>query len=462
MVLLVIVYMYTMVYWPRAARIGLFWAPVPVALLLLVDRERTLLPILPLLFALGVRAYQLGPFFPNGATLVGFAFFGYYALTRIVWNEPVPVRGRTHWLVLAAVGIQAVSILVSIHVHGQHTWNAIRDGSSVFLFFPFAFILPDLLRTERHLRSLLRGLLVALLATGLVGVVSYMGTAGFSRVDIAVGYVYRLRVGSLFGAPNVLGGYLDLTLPLVLAMALTEKNRKWRLLACIAFALGFLSSLYTFSRATFILSTVGSGLVIVYRFRRKLWVPIVALLGFGFFMARNADTFARQLSLVTEPEELYMQPTLLHRYVTYRSFINDFESHPVSGRGWGALEFYHGRSSLYSFWDVRHTVSTTQINSFGGLNSLVLNHAVKGGLIALCALLMLLAATGSAMVSALRLRKDLIAFAVSAGILAFLAHHLVDNLIRWAQLNAFFWISLGLLVTMARPFPSSSGGEPAE
>ena len=450
MVLLVLVYMYLMVHWPRAARIGLFWAPIPAALLLLVDRERTLLPILPLLFALGVRAYRFGPFFPNGATLVGFAFFGYYAITRIVRNKPVPVRGTTQWLVLAAVGIQLVSIFVSIHVHGQHTWNAIRDGSSVFLFFPFAFILPDLLRTEESLRSLLRGLLVALLVTGSVGVATYMSTAGFSRVDIAIGYVYRMRVGSLFGAPNVLGGYLDLTLPVILALAFTEKSRKWRILACTAFVLGFLSSLYTFSRATFILATTGSGLVIAYRFRRKLWVPVIALAAFGLFMAKNADTFARQLSLVTEPEELYMQPTLLHRYITYRSFINDFESNPVSGRGWGALEFYHGRSSLFSFWDVRHTVSTTQINSFGGLNNLFLNHAVKGGLIALASLLLLLLAMLSASLSAIRRVRSLMAFAISASLLAFLAHHLVDNLIRWAQINAFFWMSLGLLIAISR------------
>ncbi|MBN1433603.1 hypothetical protein JW921_02515 [Candidatus Fermentibacterales bacterium] len=444
-----LVYLYLMVFWQRPVRAALVWAPAVLIPALLCVREKALVPLLPLLFALGVRSYPVGPFFPNGATLAGFGFFGIYGISKLVWNEPLPGMNRALRLAAAALAVQALSIWLSVQVHGQHFWNAVRDGSSVFLFLPLAFILPDLLRSRRDLIMAARGLVVALLASSLVGVLIYLTTAGFSRVDVSIGYVYRIRVGSLFGAPNVFGGYLELALPVVLAIAITEKSRGWKAMALAAFALGYLSALYTFSRGAFFLTTAGSAIVIIYRFRKRLWVPLLALSALVFFLARNADTFARQLSLVMEPQDLYMQPTLLHRYITYRSLAADFEENLLTGRGWGAREFYWGNSSVFTFWDIRHGVSSRPIRSFGGLNNLLLNHAVKGGIVSLASLALLGMACLSASFSALRHREDLLALALAASLAMFAMHQMVDNLLRWAQVNAFFWMNLGLLISIA-------------
>ena len=449
-VLALLAYMYLMVFQTVMTRVALFWLPIPLALLLLVRGPFTLVPLLPLLFALGIKPYHIGQFFPTGATLAGFFFFAYYAWHKMVHDEPIPSPNATQRLLIAALLLQIVSIVISIHHHGQHFFNAIRDGSSIMLFLPLAFILPDLLDNRSKVLILLRGMLLALLLSSLVAVLTYAGTAGFSRTDISIGYVYRLRVGSLFGAPNVFGGYLELALPLALALVFFERRWIWRSIALLAAVLGFLSTLYTFSRAAFILTVFGSALVLVYRFRRRLWVPLAALVALFLFMSQNADTFARQLSLVTEPQDLYTQPTLLHRYVTYRSYIEDFGNHVWTGRGWGALEYFWGRTGLYSFWDVRHTRSTRMTMSFGGLNNLVLNHAVKGGLLSLAVLGLLACAAVTASLRAARAGSGIIAVALTASLLSFAGHQLVDNLLRWSQVNGFFWLSLGLLIALSR------------
>lgn len=262
---------------------------------------------------------------------------------------------------------------------------------------------------------------------------------------MGIGYVYRGRVAATLGNPNVFAGYLELSLPVALAMFFHEKRPLWRALSLSAAVLGFLATLYTFSRGGFLMTILGSALVLVYRYRGNPAVPAAAgaLLAAG--MAMNADLFARQLSIVTSPTDIVTQPTLVHRYITYNRLWQQVKLRPVEGIGWGAKEFYSGRTPIYTFWDIRHTTSRQEIGSFGGLNNLFLNQALKGGVLSVAALLLMGAAAARASARALRAGAGMRAVGPAVGLLTFAIHQLVDNLVRWPQTNGIFWLWVGLL-----------------
>lgn len=409
------------------------------------------LPVLPLVFVVGGATLPMGEFNPAIATIAVFAFTLFYVADRILWNKPLFVPSLYLAFFLIAVFIQVCSIFISIHFHNQYAWNAIRDGSSLFLFFPLAVIIPSLCNTEKKINRLLRALLITILLAALVGVMQYFSFTSFSRVDMSLGYIYRGRVASFFGNPNVFAGYLELSIPLALALFFIEKDIKWKATAMTVVILGVLSVLYTFSRGGLISTFIGCGITLLYVFRKKVWVPVLLGITTIFVLIQFAATFERQMSFIMNPQDQMTQPTLLHRYISYRGFLNQFSESPGTGVGYGARSFYWGRSRLYSFWEVRFGVSTESIPRFGGLNSLFLNHAVKGGIVSLVSVLLVFAVIFVAFFKALRIGKGVLAVALFAGLFSFMVHQVVGNQLRFPTVNSQFWIVSGLLLTIAAP-----------
>ncbi len=361
----------------------LFAGTALVAFLLIRPKPGFWLPLLPLIFMAGGSTLRAGEFNPAIATIVMAAFTFFYIIQRVLWNKSLFIPSPFLFMIFIALLIQVFSIFISIHLHEQHQWNAIRDGSSLFLFFPLALMIPSICRTEKKLNQLLRAIVIAVLAASAIGVMQYFSITGFSRIDISLGYLYRGRVASLFGNANIFAGYLELGIPIAIAMFFTEKDLKWKITALAAVILGMLGVLYTFSRGGLVSVFLGSGIILIYIFRSKIWIPVVLGILAIFMLIMSESTFERQMSFFMNPAANLSQPTILHRYITYRGFLDQFAESPVTGVGWGAREFYWGRSQIYSFWEVRHCQSRETILAFGGLNSLFLNHAVKGGVVSL-------------------------------------------------------------------------------
>jgi len=418
--------------------------------LLLKPKPHLWLPMIPMIILVGGRQIEMYQFFPTHLTLLIFGFYIFYAVDRIIWNRPSGPRPFPLKLILVAFFIQLASIAISIHVHGQYFWNAVREGSGLFLFMPLVFIIPDLCKDDEALKRLGRALVVALLISSAYGVIQYTLISGFSKTDISIGYIYRGRVASFLGNPNVFAGYLELSIPIAITLGIWEKQLKWKVITFTAVILGILSVLYTFSRGGLGALTFGCGIALVLYFRKKLWVPILIVVIFIGTLIGFADVFERQMSFFTNPSELSYQPTLLHRYVTYKSLLSQFAEEPLTGVGWGAQSFFFGRSMLYSFWEIRHTVSTEPIKLFGGLNSLLLTHAVRGGLIGLSALFLVLV---SAVMLVFRAFKR-VPFPWGIGLIGSLAgfftHQIMDNFLQWEQTGCMFWLLLGISVAAVR------------
>jgi O-antigen ligase len=443
---------------PMRVRVAMYAAGLGLTLLLMVPRPRVWLYFLPfILFMAGAPRFHLGEFHPTLASSFIVLFTVWYLFDRCLWNRRIFVPSPTLYLCLFALLLQVASAFISFHHHGQYTTNAIREAAGAYQSLPLLVMVPVLLGTQHRMRAFLRVLTIAVLFVSLSAVLEYHSIGSFSRMDMSIGYVYRGRVSGFFRHPNVLAGFFELGTPLVLGLFFSEGERRWKVLALVTVVLSVFATLYTFSRGGLLFLTVGCSITLFWRFRKRLLLPIVLLVGFVLILLFSADVFSRQMSFFTDPQGSLTEPTILHRVITYRGFINQFLSSPLTGLGWGAQSFYWGRTLLYSFWEGRHAVSDTSIMDFGGLNSMLLNQAVKGGLVSLTAMLLVFLSALVAFIRAFRRRHGMLAVGIYAGLLGFYGHQLVENGMRWPMTNAAFWLSMGLLAALGSMGPSEAG-----
>jgi len=269
----------------------------------------------------------------------------------------------------------------------------------------------------------------------------------------ASGYDLAGRVYStISGGPNSYSGVLELLVPTALASMFFFKKRVWKGVAFAAALLGLQNVMYTFSRGGFVTVTLSCFIYLIYRYRNKMWVPILALMVFAGGLLSNADEFKRQLTVFGDTNSLIMDTSMLHRYTSYKGFLNHIMKSPIVGAGWGSREFYHSRTSLYAFWEVRHEDSIEKVTRFGGLNSMILEMPYKGGIFSALSLLLLVAAIGLTSIKLLRSGSDKsLGMGLICGITAFGVHQAVDNLLPWPQTGAFFWMIFALLISIAYP-----------
>lgn len=422
---------------------------LPLILFVQPDPRRWVL-LLPLAVSLGFPEIDLGPFSIYLSTVLVLVTYLIYLLTKSASLSPPPPMGVFGRLLLFSYLAQVASLFVSIHVHGQHTVSAVREAHKSFIPMLLTVIVVDWYARPEWFDRLLKGIVVSLFVLTVYGIHQFHAGMAWSAGEVASGYEIAGRVFSTIrGGANSYSGFLELTVPVTLAAAFHLREARWRLFCGLTTVLGILNGLYTYSRGCFFALTTACIVFLIYRFRRMVWVPLLAATAFVGFMVANAETFNRQLVLVTNPRAAMMEATIIHRYVAYSGHIRYILNNPVTGVGWGARHYYAGRTNLYSFWEERYEQSIDHVEDFQGLDSLVLDMSLKGGAASMASLLLLTVAVFHVLRRAWRRRSEnAMAMGVILAISAFFVHQLVDNLLHWPQTGAFFWLTLGMLAIL--------------
>ncbi len=452
-VMLALLNMYLFMYHPRSIRFTVLAFPFLLAGLYLLKDLRSWALMLPIAVTFGNKAIEYGQFYTSPATLAVILVFFAFAVHRLAGfrdNPPYPLPFK---LVGLAYLAQLASVFATFYHHDNLFWNVIREGHKHFLG---ALLLPVVyfwFGRGEWLERFLKVLVLMLFIMCLYGIYQYTSGTLDNLGELASGFDLAGRVFStIAGGPNSYSGVLELLVPSTLAASFFFRERFWKGLAVITTILGILNTLYTFSRGGFLTVTGACLVYLIYHYRKRIWVPVLSFLVFTGFVASNSSEFERQLTVFSNPRELMLDTSLLHRYVSYMGFIEEIEKDPLEGIGWGSAEYYHGRTALYGFWEVRHMDSVDKISRFGGLNSLILEMPLKGG--ALSAISLILVFSGGCIAAARTLRNRKTAqlgFGFVCGLAGFGVHQLFDNLIPWPQTGAFFWTIFALLTAMAFP-----------
>ncbi len=447
----VFLYFYLFLFFPKGIRLPMVYVPFVILLLVFIQKPRVwLLLFLPVLITFGNMTISPGPFYSSVATYAVFGATLYYIIVKLGGFRTFPNFPLPFFIIFAAYIFQILSMFVSLLNHENLPWNTIREANKIFISALLLPVIYDWFGRGEWFNKMLKMLVVLLFVMSLYGFYQYflgnLDTFGeeASGFDIA-GRVYS----TIQGGPNSYSGVLEILVPTTLATVFYFKKRFWKILSIVTTVFAIQNVMYTFSRAGFITVSLSCLIFLIYRYRKKIWIPITIALIFAGGILINIDEFERQMTIFSDPTSLVLDTSLMHRYISYKGYINQITKDPFIGVGWGAREFFHSRVSLYSFWEVRHEDSVNKITRFGGLNSLLLEMPLKGGVLSAISLLLILFAlivtSGKSFTQA---RDKSLAFGMTCGLFAFVLHQGFDNLLPWPQTGAFFWMIFALLISL--------------
>jgi O-antigen ligase len=283
---------------------------------------------------------------------------------------------------------------------------------------------------------------------------SFLRRWGNPEFEYSVGapVLYRLtstfRANSLFNDPNILGGYLAASVPVLLSTALSPQWRgsnarnafRWTVLVAVSFCL-----LLSLSRSGFLGAVCGVGVIVVWMPRRflrpRLWLGL-ALIGAG--------VSAAALAIKVNPLVLFARITSSIGGEEYSARVHkDLVSfgldllwrHPLTGVGMRNFGEYYAREM-----DPRMFVMMAH-NAY-------LTYFAESGLLGGCMFLGLLFTIGRRVLVSLRLpglrERQPARFAVLAGLSGSLVALAVTNVFYDFSLRTFVWVFCGLAYGVAR------------
>jgi hypothetical protein len=325
-----------------------------------------------------------------------------------------------------------VVIALSIR-SGNHWLNAVREFFAYFRIFAAVFLVMNLLGTRNELEWLVRLAMTLCAAACIFGFCQYLTGAGM-WVDE---YGIHTRVFSFFRNPNIFGGYLELMFFLALSRAYNTTEQRSRRLAVALVALIVVSIVITYSRAA-LLCTVAATFVFLWvrGSRRSLVVlGILAATGLCLSLVLGGALLSRQFALISDPLATLREYTILHRIAQYLHYIQIIAANPVLGLGWGV--------NSVSTFIIDFFPAPRILTSFGALNSIYFDLAVKSGipsmLLFLYAIVALLRYIGrNAAVLPAESLVRCVADAVVFGGVALLMHQTMDNMLKWPQVGYMF------------------------
>jgi O-antigen ligase len=196
-------------------------------------------------------------------------------------------------------------------------------------YFIIYFIVANNLQTEDQAR---RYVIAILLTCVIVCVIAI--------IQIPEGRRVTAPFEGNTGEPNTLGGYLVLSLSIVLGLLLSLKSIRERLILGVTAALILIPFAYTLSRSSWI--AVGPMVVVLFIFspRRRLLSSIVILaliLGLVILPPTVKDrityTFTEQDVNSLEIGGITLDPSASARIRSWRQVLRDFKNHPLLGYG---------------------------------------------------------------------------------------------------------------------------------
>ena len=232
-------------------------------------------------------------FVQRGITLVAFGAWAWHVLV----NGGTVRRTKVDYLILAVLGWFALSAIFSIHpptaVFGKY-----RRFEGLLSFITYAtmfFLAVQFLDRLSRVRSLARTLFVSGTLVSLYGVLQYLGIdpLTWGRLPFE-----ESRSFSTYGNPNLLGGFIVFPLVISLALALSEKDHRWRIAYSGGFFVTVVCWITAFTRGAWIGGAVGLAIIIfaAWRMRTRLtrgdWIfsgGIAAVAAFVVVRSLGAD-----------------------------------------------------------------------------------------------------------------------------------------------------------------------------
>jgi putative inorganic carbon (hco3(-)) transporter len=372
---------------------------------------------------------------------IGYFVFLLYLLHRLASGKKGWFATSLDLPIFIFVGVIFVNAIYSLMLGNLFT-NVLRETLMYPRFILFYYMVVNVITNRERLNYYLLLFLIILAFLGTYSIYQYF----FGGLELSLeGYGVGGRVIATFGNANLYAGFLELSIPVLFSYVISDRNLPNRFLLSLLCGLLFLNGILTFSRGA--LGGIIAALMIltILRSRQRVIILLLMLL-LIVVLATTTNLLTRQLALVFSTTEVRTEYTIIHRVEQYSGYLKTFLAQPIFGVGWGSF----AKTTAPGMF-VR---SQFEIYSFGHLNSAYFDFLVHEGIIGLSSLLILFISVGTVFARAGRRLKShpdaAMQWGIFAGTLAFFVHQLMDNFLKWSQVNAMFWIIIGVGIAMQR------------
>ena len=204
-------------------------------------------------------------------------------------------RTPIDWLILAFLVWVAITTVTSIH-WPIALFGKPRRYEGLLSFVNYAliyFLVLQFAADAARVRTLARTLFFASLIVAGYGVLQFIG---WDPVRWGTLPFEANRAFSTYGNPDLLGGFLIISVTVALGLALAERNLAWRLVYWAGFALNGVTLIVAFTRGAWIGGAVGLALVGVIAWRHRARMRVVDWIPAGVSAALGAGIIWRSLS----------------------------------------------------------------------------------------------------------------------------------------------------------------------
>lgn len=438
-------------------------APIFGAILFTQYARRILLILLVTSLVFAARFRLTGLDFHTGGAEAAIAPVDFAIAGLLFWMVMQAVReGKGPDLPITPVTL-ALPLLIIVHlpslIVAANTWLALLE---ILRLIKMALLLLVIIHYIKTRRDLVFVIMLILFSIGIQGLLAFLqGQFGFSsglgflgeRDDVWVvqgGSFVGSRAGGTMGHANALAHFMEMTLPLALAIILSRLPNQMRTVATIVFGVGLLGLYMTLSRGGWGAALFGFAIVFLgnpqwrKKRERSRMVVYTLLAGLAALIvgALLLPTVIARISQFTEVSWLF-------RLRTYDVAVQMVLDNPLFGVG--ANNYLQG-SAPYSEGVLLAWPDAIVHNVY----LLVLSET---GIVGLIGFLLFLLATWRLARRIIRdpdHLKSTIALGVWGGICALLIHSMLGWLFRYDPVFTLFWFYIGLLVALWR-VPSSAG-----
>jgi putative inorganic carbon (HCO3(-)) transporter len=333
-----------------------------------------------------------------------------------------------------------VSSLKQVMVHGS--------------FIIFYFVIINVIRTKKQWMSLIKIFICSAFLVAVYGVIqNFFGTSSTeSWLDEKMFTGIERRVYSFFNNPNVLGEFLVLTIPVVVALIWNKLKDSHKVLFSVILVFMVACMIFTWSRGAWLGMMIALALFLVISDKR--WVPagilVLFLVPVGLYLTGNAAILERFMSIGNTADT-----STAYRVSIWQASIEMISDFLVGGIGIGSDAF----TVIYPSY------ALSGANFALHSHNLYLQILVETGLIGIISLLAVLLGFLKTVFATNIVRKiktsDMakILVALGTGFLGFMFQGLTDYVWYNYKILMIFWIVIALGVSGAKIIKNDKGGD---
>ncbi len=338
-----------------------------------------------------------------------------------------------------------------------NSFDALSSARQIMVhlsFIVFYFVLINTIRTKQAWLALVKVFLASALLVAIYGVVqNFTGVSSTeSWIDEEMFTDIKVRVYSFFNNPNVLGEFLVLTIPVMVALIWNKVREEYKTLFGIALLLMAACMIFTWSRGAWLGMLIAVAIFLAISDKRWIFVGIlgVILVPVVLYLSGNSAIVERILSIGNTADT-----STAYRVSIWRASIKLLKDFWLPGIGVGS-DAYKAVYPVYAL-----TGADFALHS----HNLYLQFWVETGIVGIVSLLSLALAflknTFAANVVKNIKKSDVakLTVALGAGFIGFMVQGLTDYVWYNYKILMIFWIIISLGISGNMIIRQECGGE---